>query len=435
MKPASQVTACFIDQGYYISTAEALARTFKKVYYSSPCDREFQCASDCVYGDGLDTIERTDNFLEPELLKEIDLFVFPEIGFASLQKHLRSLGKAVWGSFDATYLEMYRTQFLDFVREAGLPVPPSRTITGVSNLRDYLKDKSDKWVKLDRFRGDCETFHWIDSDYGEAKMNELSTKFGGVKELVGFVVQDPIKAVAEIGYDGWTVDGRYPGSSFYGVEGKNEIYLGTVRQYSQLPKEIREVNSAIAPKLKELGYRNFMASEIRVGEDKKPYYIDPTFRQAGQTCEQLQETCANLADVIWHGANGELLEPKWNYKFAASATMHYDACVDGHWKTLRVPKEVKQWVKAAHYCEVDGVLQFPPSPSDELGVVIGCGNSITETLAHLRKNIDALGDAPVSFQLDGFHDLLDDIREAQKKGMKFTEGAIPKREDILKYIV
>jgi len=435
MKPVSDVTAVIVDHGYYVSLAEALSRTFKKTYYSSPSDKEFQCAADAVFGDGLETVERTDNFLDPEVLKEIDLFIFPEIGFAPLQKLLRSLGKAVWGSFDATYLEVYRQQFLDFVKECGLPVPPSTKITGLSNLSAFLKDKKDKWVKVDRFRGDAETFHWIDADYGEAKMNELAMKFGGVKELIGFVVQDPIKATAEVGFDGWTVGGAYAGSSFAGYEAKNELYLGSVRQYSQLPKEIRQVNSAIAPKLKELGYRNFIATEIRVGEDKKPYYIDATNRMPGQTGEQLQETCANLADMIWHGANGELLEPKWNYRFAASATMHYDACVENHWKTLRVPKEVKQWVKAAHYCEVDGVLQFPPSPSDELGVVIGCGNSITETLAHLRKNIDALGDAPVSFQLDGFHDLLDDIREAQKKGMKFTDGAIPKREDILKYII
>lgn len=439
MKPVSECICAVIDHGYYVSTAERLAREFKHVYYSSPSDSEFQSAANCVYGDGLETIERTENFLDPALFDEIDVFIFPEIGFAPLQKHLRNLGKPVWGSFDTTYLEMYRTQFLDFVRDVGLPVAPSTKLKGVSALREHLAPTKDQWVKLDRVRGDCETWHWIDWEHSQYKLLELELKFGGVKELIGFVVQQPIEAIAEIGYDGWFISGDgngFPGSSFYGYEGKNEIYLGALRKYGQLPKELRDVNEAIAPKLKELGYRNFMSTEIRVKSKTEAFFIDPTFRQAGQTCEQLQETCENLGDVIWHGANGQMLEPKWKYKFAASATIHYDISDSDQWKVLRVPKEVASMVKLAHYCgdaHEPGLYHFPPSPSDELGVVLGVGNSIAETFARLKKTIDALKGEPVSFCLDGFFDLLDDIREAEKKGMKFSDDPIPTKEAILKF--
>lgn len=433
MKATSDIVAAVVDHGYYVSLAERLSREFKHVFYHSPCDREFQRVEDCVFGDGLSTIERIDELFDPKTFDQIDLFIFPEIGFAGLQKYLRDMGKAVWGSFDATYLEMYRTQFLDFVRDCGLPVPPSTKLTGMTALKAHLKPLKDQWVKLDRVRGDCETWHWIDWEHCESKLCELEIKFGGVKEMIGFVVQPPIEAVAEIGYDGWTVDGKFPSSSAYGVEGKDEVYVGAVRKYEQLPKEIRQVNSAIALALKKLGYRNFMSTEIRVTEKKEAFFIDPTFRQAGQTCEQLQETCENLGEVIWRGANGEMVDPKWRYKFAVSATIHYDGGTCDQWKMLRVPDESKPWVKPAHYCMVDGAYWFPPCPSDQLGVVIGAGNSLSEAFARLKKTIEALKSEPVSFNTDVFFDVLEDIREGEKRGIKFSDSPIPTKEQILKF--
>jgi len=434
MKKASEVIACVVDQGYYCSLAEHLALTYKHCYYSTPCDREFMGVVDCIYGDGLENVERTDSFLDPKILDEIDLFIFPEIGFAPLQKHLRAIGKPVWGSFDGTYLEVFRGQFIDFVKDIGLPVAPSTKITGMSNLRSFLKDKKDVYVKVDRLRGDMETWHWIDQTHCDQKLDELSVKFGGVKELIQFVIQEKIEAIAEIGFDGWAIDGKYAGSSFAGYEKKNQLYLGSLRKYDQLPKQIRDVNSAMAPTLKKLGYRNFIATELRVTEDGTPFYIDKTARLPGQTGEQLQETCKNLADVIWHGANGQVLEPEWRAKFSASATIHYDGGGPDDWKVLTVPKDIKNLVKPAHYCEVDGALHFPPCGSTELGVVIGFGNSIPETFARLKKAVDGLSDGnAVSFQLDGFFDLLDDIKEAQKQGMKFTDDPLPTKEQILKF--
>ena len=49
-----------------------------------------------------------------------------------------------------------------------------------------------------------------------------------------------------------------------------------VRKYTQLPKQIRQVNEAHhQPKFNEMGYRNFMSTELRVDKSGKPFYIDP----------------------------------------------------------------------------------------------------------------------------------------------------------------
>src|SRR5208282_1117994 len=125
MKPVEDIVACCVDYGTFLSIAERLGQTCAKVYYSSPIDQEYQNIRDCVLGQGLDNVERLDDLFDR--INEIDLFVFPDIGFSSLQRHLRSLGKAVWGHMGATDLELYRDFFLDILREHGLPTIHSET--------------------------------------------------------------------------------------------------------------------------------------------------------------------------------------------------------------------------------------------------------------------------------------------------------------------
>ena len=433
MKSAKEVTACVRDYGYFISLAEKLAQTYKKVYYSSPVDSEYRDIKTRVFGEGIPNVERLDNPFDPKCFNDIDLFIYPDVGFSEEQLHLRELGKAVWGAFDATDFELYRTLFLEFIEELKLPCAPYVICNGLTELQEHLADVKDKWIKVDEFRGNMETWHHIDYEHSEPQLTRMALVFGGAKEEITFIVQDAIPTKIELGYDGWTVDGKYPSACFQGYEKKNELYLGSLQKYGDMPKQTQEINEAISPRLKEMGYRCWMATEIRV-KDGKPFFTDPTFRMPGQTGEQLLETCENLPDVVWYGANGILLEPKYKYKYAVSATMHYCAQVGDEWGIISVPKEIKQWVKPCHYGFIDGRYHFPPDNANDLGVVLGCGDSIIEALKHLRQNIDKMKNEPISFELDGFFDLLSAIRKAQKQGMKFSDDKIPTDEEILEYV-
>lgn len=435
MKPAEEVTCCVVDYGSFLSVAEKFAETMLKVYYYSPYEQEFLDVRDCTKGDGLDYVERLDHPLDPDKLAEIDLFVFPDIGFMGLQKHLCSLGKAVWGSFDACDLELYRTMFLDVLKEVGLPVAPSKAITGLSNLARYLKEHPRQWIKVDRFRRNMETWHHKEWDgLTERTVDSLAVIFGPIKESINFVVQDEIECDVEIGYDGWSIDGQFPSQSFQGYEKKNELYLGSLLDADDLPDELVTVNDAMAPLLREYGYRNWWATEVRVC-DGVPYFIDPTARMAGQTVEHQLETCTNLAEVVWRGANGIMIEPEFQWKFAAEATLHYDqatkdAAIPDEWKTLDIPASVLQWLKLYHYSKVDGLYHFAPHKTDEVGVVIGVGNSVQESIDDLKAHLDELKDLPLHAEVSGFAELLESIAEAEKQGVKFG-GKIPKPASVL----
>lgn len=779
MKSVEETVACICDYGTLgIALAERMAESCQKVYFHSPCQSEYQDICECSKGDGLPTVERLDEPLSPETIDEIDLYIFPDIGFTGLQRYLRSIGKAVWGSMDASELELYRTEFLTVIKELGLPVVGYKRVRGVSALSDYLKTVNKKWVKVNRYRAQRETFFHEDYAHSMAILDKLAVKFGGLKEQVVFVVQDDIPDAQEIGYDGLSVDGFYPNRSFQGYEAKNECYdqntevltdggwkffreldgsekfftlniddnrryrmeyqsaiahtanayrgkmlavetqnvsllvtpnhrllvqvdsqnqnaplvtwgnnkggtrtfhlgkkerklvearalnlekgfrmpwvrgaeyrstekrhirfrfgdvvmtktdfaaflgiylsegwtngkrivvaqqkyktqmervllkcglrfsqsnnkgctnfeisnrplaryllqfgksgdkyvpnwikfsgvniikeflfwycmgdgsfyrsvkstrgkkrertthriatkslrmgndlqelyikcgvatlvrrspqsglyiitahsvrsknyifnhhanwmeyegmvycvtvpngiimirrngkplwcgnsyLGSCRTWKELPEEVRAVNEALAPILRKHQYRNFVATEIRRLPDVF-HFLDPTLRMPGQTGEQLLETCRNLPEVIWRGANGELIEPDYEVEFAAEATLHYKNWVEDEWYALRIPDKARRWFKGYHYCELDGLFHFMPHGCDEPGVMLGLGDSLEGAIDHLKKNLELLKDEPVSAKVEGFAELLKEIKAAEDEGVEFSDQPVP----------
>lgn len=435
MKPVEEVIACVVDYGSFIAVADKLSETMATVYYYSPYEQEFQNVRDCVKGDGLEKVKRLDDPLDPDVLKTIDLFVFPDIGFTGLQKHLRDIGKAVWGSMGATDLELYRDFFMGILKKVNLPIIHYEEITGLTNLAKYLKENDHKWVKINRFRANMETWHHLDYKHSLRTLDSLAVILGGTKEHVIFLVQDDIKSDLEVGYDGWCIDGKFPSASFQGYEKKNELYLGSALANEALPEEIAMVNEAMAPILANYGYRNWWATEIRIS-DGIPYFIDPTARMPGQTGEHQLETLTNLSEVVWQGANGILIKPEFAWKFAAEATLHYeqqskDIGNGEEWKTLHFPKAALPWIKLYHYCILDGVYHFPPHHTDEVGVIIGGGDTIEAAIKHLVKHLELLKGLPLHANAVGFASLIATVKEAEEQGVPFG-SKIPTPEKLFK---
>lgn len=435
MKNISEIVTCVLDYGSFISLADMMGQKCK-TYFHSPFQQEYLCLEKCCIGDGFDSFERVDDYMEPEFYAKVDLWIFPDIGYGGFQRFLRREGKAVWGSMGASDLELYRTRFLKVIKELGLPVINSITCRGITELTEHLKSVEDKWVKINRYRENQETFHWQDWMHGQRDLERLAHDFGPLKERVVFVVQDCIKGehdnpVLEVGYDGWFItepDGTpsFPPQTFQGYEAKNELYLGSLLDYGDLPEAVQEANKAFAPVLAEYGYRNFMATEIRI-KDGTPYFIDPTCRMAGQTQEHLLNTCTNLAEIIWAGANGQVIKPEFSHQFAAESTLHYKGGSDC-WKTLVVPESIEDKVKPYHCCFEGGAYQFPPHKTDELGVIIGQGDSIEDAVEDLKDNFAELEHEPVTINVAGFVELIEQIQDAEEKGVEFSDQPVPAPE-------
>lgn len=420
LKPTDEVTACVFDYGYFPSLAQKLSASFRKVFYYAPIEAEYSNIKFHVIGEGIPNVTRLLEPFDPATFNRTDLFIFPDIGYAKLQAFLVEQDKAVWGSKAATYLELYRSAFLSVLKDLGLSVPKHKIVYGLSALMTALKGVKNKWIKLDIYRDNMETWHHIDYEHSIPMLSYLSTELGGAAETCVFVIQDEIPDAQENGYDGYCIDGQFPSRSFQGYEKKNELYLGAWMKNDDLPENIRMVNEAFAPKLKEIKYRNFFATEIR-----NEFFIDPTPRMAGQSQEQLLENCTNLADIVWHGANGELIEPDFAHRFGATATIHYEEVPGEGWRSIVIPKKEQKWFKMGKYMQDGEIYHFPPNKSDEIGVVIGVGDTIEDTINDLKAHLDAVENEPIHAEVEGFADILRDAKEAAKHGDAFTKQTIP----------
>ncbi len=430
MKDVSEIVCCVLDFGTFIDVAVMMSKVCKKTYYHSPVNNEFIDIKKAVLGTGIPNVTRLDGFMHPDIVNEVDLWICPDIGYEDHQAYLRSIGKAVWGSNGAEYVELYRTTFIKLIEKLGLPMVPTTRIEGLTNLSDHLKTVKNRWVKVNRYRENMETWKHIDYAHSIPKLNHLADEFGGVQEKIVFVVQDEIPTDIEIGYDGWSMLGQFPESSFQGYEKKNELYLGSLLPYDDLPDAVQVVNDSLADFLEKHNYRNFIASEIRWVDQDEFYFIDPTMRMPGQTGEQLLETCSNLPQVIWEGANGKLIKPEWSAQFAAAATVHYDVDEKG-WRVMEVHPELDRWFKPLHYCIVDGLLKFPPHRNDEVGVLLGLGDTIEEAIGALNENFKVFKDEPVSIHTHGFVDLIKSIKGAEEEGIEFSDKPTPEPEIVL----
>lgn len=430
-KDVSDVTACVVDHGLFLPLALKLGEQFKRVLYYSPWEKGFPVLNDVIIGDGYESqmVERVDDIWEH--LKEIDLFIFLDIQHSGLQQHLESIGKAVWGSREGDDMELKRTYFKELQSSLGMKVPFYDTIRGISNLRSYLKEHDDRYVKISRFRGCMETWHHITYDLSRQKLDQLAVKFGPLQDSVPFVVEAPIKTDIEVGYDGFTIDGQFPAFGVQGFEVKDRALIGAVQKYSEMPDEVTSVNEAIAPALKNYRVRNFFSTEIRVA-DGESYLIDPTLRCPSPCIEIQMELWSNLAEFIWAGANGELVDPEPVAMFGVEAVIDHHGD-ESEWRTLEIPRAAEQWTKIYNCCKHDGLTCIPPLPHshDSIGFVVGIGDTLEDAISHLKENAEKLKEQPMTIHLEGLYNALSEIHEAEKKGIKFSKDELPEPEETL----
>jgi hypothetical protein len=429
MKSLSDAVICCVDHGLFIPVAAKLAEQCKHVYWWSPWDRAYPTIKEWVVGEGYDNMTRVENIWDVK--KDCDGFAFFDIGFGGLQLELESQGFPTWGSRKADSLESNRGKFLKTIERLGMPVPKYKVITGITKLREHLKGKSDKYVKISRWRGDAETTHWRDWDHDEGWLDLLAVKLGPMKDMIAFYVCDPIETDIEDGIDTFCINGIMPKMCIHGFEEKDKSYLATIAQADDIAPVVREASEMFAPVLAEYGYRNFFSTEVRVKGDQG-YFIDPCNRCGSPPAQVMTELYSNLGDIIWAGANGECIEPEPAAEFGAQALIKTKG--DRHsWAVADIPKEIRQWVKAGNSCQIDGILVSPPDAdgSNDLGWLCAIGDTIQDTLDSLNDYARQLPDG-LECDPSSLAHLLKEIHQAEDEhGIEFTDQEVPEPSAVL----
>jgi hypothetical protein len=402
-------TVLIVDNGLFVSLAQTLARRFGKVLYYSPWEQSFPRSNDTLVGYGIPGVTRVDSIWP--VIDDVDLFVFPDIFHGPLQVYLRKQGKRVWGSGIGENLEIIRGLFKRLIRSAGLEVGPFRQIRGLDRLRDFLKDNDDHYVKISRTRGDMETFHAPTYKLIEPRLDQLEHMLGAKKHIQEFIVEAPIAPAIEVGYDGYTIDGKYPQTALYGVEIKDTAYLGQVVPYRQLPAGVQEVNRRLAGMFNDWTYRGFWSSEIRI-KGGKPYLIDPCCRMASPPGELYQMMITNLADVLWHGAMGDLVEPEFSDTWGAQIVMR-SSWTEKEWAAVDFPASIADNVKLSYLTRIQGRNYFIPQPVEmaEFGSVVATGSSPDDAIKNVTKIAEKVEAYGLKFNFEALEDAKADMEK------------------------
>jgi len=428
VRDISDCNVCVIDTGLFIHFARTMATKAKSVIYHNPEVRAFPSIHQSCIGDGFPNIHVVRSFWP--YLNDIDLFCYPDVGRGDEQMYLRSIGKPVWGSGHGEALELKREWFLKVLKEVGLEVPDHHICDGLEELRDHLKDKEDQYVKLSRYRGDMETHHWNNERMDRGWLDSLAVRFGPLQHGMHFLVFPAIKATVEVGGDGYNIDGAWPSLLINGIEGKDKSYFGAVTPRDKMPRQVQAVMEAFSPVLRRLGYRGQWSSEIRVtGYSFK--FIDPTCRGGMPSSGSQQLLWSNFPEIVWAGANGELLEPEPAGKFSIE-TMITSADEHGDWETVEIPEELEGVAQFTNCCYVDGAYAFPPCDhgGKDLGWLVSIGNSPSEVLQKQKDAADLLPDG-LNADVESLASVIKAIDEAKEVGVGFTKEEMPEMADVL----
>jgi hypothetical protein len=395
-KTKNKNTVCVVDSigGNYLPVAIELSNHFEKVYYNINEVSPFPRLSNDKVGVGYDQIEAIQDFWDK--INEIDIFIFPDIYYSAMGKHLRDIGKMVWGGTPAEVLETDRKLFKQELKSVGLPVPNTVYIKGIDDLEKYMKTNSDKWMKVSFYRGLMETTHLLSYEYCRVLINELRYTTGPLASTIDFVIEDPIKAIAEIGSDGWTVNGVMPKNQIFGLEMKNIGYVGKSSTYDELPSALKDVNNRFQPVLQKYKHTGFYSTEVRVGEDGKNYYIDPCVRCGLPPSATYLQMVSNLAEIVISGCNGVVVEPKFAAKYGVEIILK-STYVNNNFLPVIFPEEYSKNIKLKGSFKMDNKYYIIPYKFcgyelSEVGCVSVVGDDlhkIMQQALEIAKSIDS----------------------------------------------
>jgi hypothetical protein len=389
MRDYSSATVCVVDNGLSVELARRLACDFGRVYYYTPWETFAPTSNRYRIGTGFPEIFKVDSIWT--IISRVDLWVFPDVNNGPLQVYLESIGERVWGSRMGEELELDRSYSKNVMEEVGVIIGPYQVIRGLPALRDYLRFNNDQWVKISRTRGDTETFHSQTYELVEPQLDQLEHNLGALKHDMEFVVEQGIPDAIEIGYDGYCVDGVFPSKVMAGIEIKDKSYVGRVRAAADLPKPLQDVNFALVDVLRNYQYRNFFSSEVRVTRDGKAFLIDPCCRIPCPPGELSMEMYTNLADILWNGAEGIIVDPVPQAEWGAELVLK-SSWADTEWAPVIIPPEIRSNVKLFFPAVLDGKTYVIPQRigMQEIGAVVATGSTMEEAIVIVKMIAEAV---------------------------------------------
>lgn len=418
-----------VDSGLFTELAVRFAREIAKVRSHVSWRDEFPTINDRAVGGGLGVVEWIENPYLDHIYDTTDVYCFPDIFFAGEQQLLKRTGKPVWGSNIGDELETKRIWFRGLQEKLGMPIPKAEIVVGWSALDDYLKanDRHCFIKTTSKIRGSMETHEFWDYEQETYWLWDLRLKLGGCGEYVMFLIEEPIETPFETGIDTYCVFGQFPKTPMQGIEIKGKLILSSAQTTSPTPKPLDDALTSLAEELRQRRYCNFLSAEFR-GKILTDFCARAPNPGIGVEMEMIR----NLGEIVYRGAQGELVEPDYEFEFGIQAAIFHDHPEES-WKQFRIDPDLRRWVKLMEFCKVDQRYQIIPRPpfGQKIGWLLGVGNTVQEAADHLQANAEAFKNHPFDIKIDSLPEAIRQAGEMEKQGMEFTDDPLPEPEKVL----
>lgn len=418
MMDLSDKSVCVVDSGVFQEIARSLSRTFAQVYYTSPWVADYPSSYKTELGEGFPNFERVNDIWE--IVDDVDLFVFTDLHQGTLQEYLQAQGKRVFGSRNGDELECDRTTAKAHFAKLGIPQAPYEVVVGMDALRSYIQSRgSDKlWIKINRTRGDTETFGVEGYDLCKNRLDLMEAEYGPIAERREFIVEDNLPETLEIAIDTYCIDGTYPTKAMLGVEQKDQGYVCCVKPWADMPLALRGIYDAISPDLQLYQYRNLFALESLVGANGL-WLADPCCRFGSPVSELELDLIANLPEIMWQGAIGTMVEPQYKAKFGC------EVLIKSSWSPerpmlIQFPQEYRNQIKlryAAQFGNETWIL--PQNSGEEVGAIVAYGNSLEDCMAEVSEIGKQVKGTQLSVTTGSMDDLNESLRDLASWGIEF----------------
>lgn len=421
MKSINEVVCLVFDYGNYFSIAERLGRIdgFAKVYYFMPkISNGFPDARPLEIGRNVNNVEVVNEWAS--VINQVDIVVFPDSHEPALQVFFQSIGKKVYGCRYGCELEHDRRGTRELMKELGLPLNDYLVAYGLDNLESILREKENVFVKSS-LRGNMET--WKHENYllSKGELRRMKTSFGTYANKETFIIEEPIESIAEVGIDTMVIDGIYPSESLTGLELKDTGYYGMIVPYISLPRQLKNVTDKFSDVFRDLGYRGAYANEVIISTDKKGYLLDTTARHPQPPTDLMLEIYENFPQIVWDVANGIVPIIKYKYRHGVQLIIKSDLART-ELSPVIVPDEFKRFVKIKNLIiDDDGVYYYQPLGLEmqEIGSVIGMGNSMQEALDMAKIIAGEIKGFDIKIKTDCISDAMDQIQRLKQYGINY----------------
>ena len=400
--------------GLFPEMGVRMARDAASVKYYSEWRDDFPGIDKAKVGEGLDGIERVDNY--EDYLDNSDLIVSPDTMTGPLVEFLKKHDYPVAGPGRAEWLENNRWDAKKFQKDSGLPIQESNRVVGISALRNFLKDKKNYYIKIDKYRAVMESFKHTDATNTEQELDAIAVKLGPFKEDIVFVVEEFLEG-EEPGLDGisWEGDLLYPCQIGYEAKGVGVIER-TYNTANELPEPAKQVNAGLSKAFKKDKFRFFFSSEFKLGKDRNPFVIDNTIRLAAPGTSSIQYEIIKNYTAVMHGlATGVKVNPIITDKYGI-AIAGESPVAEKRYLNVSFPKEMRQWIKLRHAVK-RGKDYFATPGLPSVVTVIALGNTIDETLNTLEARTKEVKASSLNFAVDDLRKLKDSINKAKAYGL------------------